>query len=104
MHDARRSDSQLSSPTTLVFDEVLDADAAKRMRRFERRARQTSRSDASIDLRRTRSVASNAWGTLVKAIRDLSAGGHTVTIIAGERLRGLLQVTDLVRFAHVIIV
>jgi anti-anti-sigma regulatory factor len=89
---------------TLVFDEVLGADAAKAMRRFEKRARRTSPSDAALDLRRTRSVASNAWGTLVKAVKDLSQSGHTVTVIAGERLQGLLQISDLMRFAHVIIV
>lgn len=104
MRDARHTKSLPASPATLVFDEVLDADAAKAMRRFEKRTRQTSPSGAAIDLRRTRSVASNAWGTLVKAVRDLSQSGHTVTVIAGERLRGLLQVSDLVRFAHVIIV
>ncbi len=105
MRDSQHSDDSRFSPTTtLVFDEVLDAGAAKAMRRFEKRARRTSQSDAAIDLRRTRSVASYAWGTLVKAIRDLSVSGHSVTVIAGERLRGLLQISDLVRFAHVIIV
>jgi anti-anti-sigma regulatory factor len=100
---APNSQSNVSA-ATLVFDEVLDARAAKAMRQFERRARRTSQSDAAIDLRRTRSVASTGWGTLVKAVRDLSQSGHTVTVIAGERLRGLLQISDLVRFAHVIIV
>jgi ABC-type transporter Mla MlaB component len=92
------------SPATLVFDEVLDATAAKAMRRFEQRTRRTSQSEAAIDLRRTRSVASAAWATLVKGVRDLSQSGHNVTVIAGKRMQGLLQLSGIVRFAHVIIV
>jgi ABC-type transporter Mla MlaB component len=98
-----RSKQPQSTPTTLVFDEVLDAKAIRAMRRFERRNR-TSQADAALDLRKTRSVASAGWGTLVKAVRDLSQGGHRVTVIAGERLRRLLQISDLMRFAHIVIV
>ena len=91
-------------PATLVFDEVLDARAAKQIQRFERSARQTSQPEAAIDLRRTRSVASTAWGAVVGSIRNLSENGYNVTVIAGERLRKLLQISELVRFAHIIIV
>ncbi len=104
MHATKKPDAQSNVPTTLVFDEVLGADACKAMRRFQKRAQRVSYSDAALDLRRTRSVASTAWGTLVKAVRDLSQNGHKVTVIAGERLQGLLQLSDLMRFAHIVIV
>lgn len=96
--------TQIKPSTTLVFDEVLGADACKAMRRFQKHAGRVSYSDAAIDLRRTRSVASTAWGTLIKAIRDLSENGHKVTVIAGKRLHGLLQISDVMRFAHIVIV
>jgi hypothetical protein len=60
--------------------------------------------DAAIDLRRTRSVASTAWARVVGTIRDLHESGYTVTVIAGESLRRLLQISDLIRFAHIVIV
>ncbi len=104
MHAANKPNAESPVPATLVFDEVLGLDACKAMRRFQRRAQRVSYSDAALDLRRTQSVASNAWGTLVKAVRDLSRNGHKVTVIAGERLQGLLQVSDLMRFADIVIV
>jgi anti-anti-sigma regulatory factor len=87
-----------------VFDEVLDAAACTAMRRFQRRAQRAPHSNAALDLRRTRAVASSAWGTIVKAIRDLRRSGHEVTVVAGARLRGLLELSGVFNHAHVIIV
>ncbi len=87
----------------LVFDEVLDARACRKVRRFQRQARRQPQADAAIDLRRTRSVASAAWATLVKTIRDLSHEGARVTVIAGDSLQGLVQVSGIVRHARIII-
>jgi ABC-type transporter Mla MlaB component len=99
----KRQTAPNDAQATLVFDEVLDAKACRRMRRFQKEARRTPQADAAIDLRRTRSVASSAWAMLVKGIRDLSYGGARVTVIAGEGLQGLLQLSGIVRYARIII-
>jgi hypothetical protein len=89
-------------PTTLVLDEVLDATSCRAMRRFQKNARRAPRCDAAIDLRRTRATASQPWATLVKIVRDLKRNDHAVTVLAGEGLIGLLEVTGLSRHARVI--
>jgi hypothetical protein len=93
-----------SGPTTLVLHEVLDAKSCTEMRRFQKRTRRTPRCDAAIDLRKTRITASRPWATLVKIVRDLKHNGHTVTVVAGKRLVGLLEITGLARHARIVIV
>jgi hypothetical protein len=97
MHASRKSVS-----TTLVLDEVLDTDSCRAMRRFQKCARRAPRCDAAIDLRRTKATASRPWATLVKIVCDLKYNGHAVTVLAGERLVGLLELTGLARHARVI--
>jgi hypothetical protein len=108
MHPTIKPDAtsqQAEQPTaTLVFDEVLDAASCSAMRRFQKRARRAPNCDASIDLRRTRAVGAGAWATLVKAVCDLKRSGHEVTVVAGERLIGLLELTGLARHARIVIV
>lgn len=93
-----------TSPQTLVLDEVLDASTVAAVLRFRKNTRKTSSSNASIDLRRTRAIASGAWATLVYAIRDLNLHGHKVTVLAHKRLHSLLEITELVRHARIVIV
>ncbi len=88
--------------TTLVLDEVLDAASCRAMQRFQKHARLAPRCDAAIDLRRTRATASRPWATLVKIVRDLEYNGHAVTVLAGEGLTRLLEVTGLSRHARII--
>jgi hypothetical protein len=88
--------------TTLVLDEVLDAESCRAMQRFQKHARLAPRCDAAIDLRRTRATASLPWAMLVKIVRDLKYNGHSVTVLAGESLTGLLEVTGLSRHARII--
>ena len=87
---------------TLVLDEVLDAASCRAMRRFQNRARRAPRCTAAIDLRRTRATTSRPWATLVKIVRDLKRDDHAVTVLAGKRLIGLLEVTGLARHARII--
>jgi len=44
------------------------------------------------------------WATLVKLVRDLARNGHAVTVVAEQRLVGLLELTGLARHARIIIV
>ena len=97
-------DLQTQGPPTLVLDEVLDAASCNAMRRFQKRARRAPHCPAAIDLRRTRTTASQPWATLVKVVRDLARNGHAVTVVAGERLVGLLELTGLARHARIVIV
>jgi hypothetical protein len=92
------------APATLVLHEVLDASSCSEMRRFQKRTRRTPRCDAAIDLRKTRITASRPWATLVKIVRDLKLNGHAVTVVAGKRLVGLLEITGLARHARIVIV
>lgn len=89
---------------TLVLDEVLDAASCSAMRRFRKHALRAPNCETAIDLRRTRAIGPGAWGTLVKAVRDLKSSGHNVTVVAGERLVGLLELTGLARHARIVIV
>ena len=105
MHATRPlEDTPTTTAATLVLDEVLDAASCNAMRRFQKRARRAPRCSAAIDLRRTRTTASQPWGTLVKDVRDLARNGHAVTVLAGERLVGLLELTGLARHARIVIV
>jgi anti-anti-sigma regulatory factor len=104
MHVLTTPQMPLQPTATLVFDEVLDATACSAMRRFQKRARRAPNCEASIDLRRTRAVGAAAWATLVKAVCDLKRSGHDVTVVAGERLIGLLELTGLARHARIVIV
>jgi hypothetical protein len=97
-------DAHTSTSQTLVLDEVLDAASCNAMRRFQKRARRAPHCATAIDLRRTRSTASEPWGTLVKIVRDLKRNGHAVTVVAGDRLVGLLELTGLARHARIVIV
>jgi hypothetical protein len=103
-HTMKAPVNATTMPTTLVLDEVLDAASCSAMRRFQKRARRAPHCDAAIDLRRTRSTASQPWATLVKIVRDLARNGHTVTVVAGERLVGLLEITQMARHARIVIV
>ncbi len=93
-----------STSATLVLDEVLDAASCNAMRRFQKRARRAPHCATAIDLRRTTTTSSGPWATLVKVVRDLARNGHAVTVVAGARLVGLLELTGLARHARIVIV
>ena len=97
-------DATTPASETLVLDEVLDAASSNAMRRFQKRARRAPHCAAAFDLRRTRETASEPWATLVKVVRDLARNGHAVTVVAGVRLVGLLELTGLARHARIVIV
>lgn len=103
MHATTRHDVIHPSASTLVLDEVLDAASCRAMRRFHKRAQRTPRSPAAIDLRRTRTTGSVAWGNLSKLVRDLGSSGHLVTVLAERRLARLLELSGFGRHARIVI-
>ena len=85
----------------LVLDEGLKK--ASVARRLLKRAARQKAAAVVVDLRDLVSPPSDVWAAIVKGVRDLAKSVADVTVHAGDAHRHLLELSNLARFARIVI-